>query len=170
MKVLSNKTINQTVVIDILLDIGALAAIYLIPATVHLTGIPVYMIEPMRLMLILSMAHASKYNTFLLALSLPLFSFVVSGHPELIKMFIITGELVINVALFYWFLNRYKQAFLAVFISIIISKIACYLAYWPIFSFQFMVAEADLQFIIIQFITTLVFSLYISIILKRQVL
>jgi hypothetical protein len=168
MKVLNSKILNQTLLIDLLLDLGALCAIYFLPAAVHFTGIPMYMIEPMRLMLILSLAHASKYNSYLLALSLPYFSYVVSGHPEFIKMLIITGELILNVAIFYWMLKWLNRPFIVAFLSIIISKTACYLIYWPVFSFSFVVEEASMPFLIIQFITTFVFSLYVGFILKKK--
>ena len=159
---------NKTVWKNILIDMGALALIYFLPASVHLTGIPLYMIEPMRLMLIISMAHGAKSNSYLLALSLPLFSFAVSGHPEFLKMLIITGELVLNTVLFYWLTGRSVNTFLSLMLAIIISKIACYLAYWPIFSFDFVIAEASPVFIAAQIVTTLIFSFYVAIILKKQ--
>jgi hypothetical protein len=170
MKVLNGKIVNQSLLTDLLLDLGALTAIYFLPAAAHFTGIPLYMIEPMRMMLVLSMVHASKYNTFLLAFSLPLFSYVVSGHPEFVKMLVITGELILNVAMFYWMLKWSRKPFIVAFLSIIISKIACYLIYWPVFSFSFVVAEASMPFLIIQLMTTFAFSLYIGFILKKKVI
>ena len=146
---------------NVLIDLGALALVYLIPASVHFTGLPVYMIEPMRLMLVISFVHGSRANSFLLACSLPFFSYLVSGHPELVKMLIITGELALNTALFYWLVKRYGSPFTALLLSVVISKIACYLAYWPVFSFGFMVEEAGMTFLIAQAVTTLLFSLYV---------
>ncbi|MCX6279775.1 MAG: hypothetical protein NT004_17030 [Bacteroidetes bacterium] len=170
MKIMNETLPNRVILTNILVDLAALALIYFIPATVHFTGIPIYMIEPMRLMLILSMAHTSKSNSYFLALTLPLFSFLVSGHPELIKMFIITGELVLNTLLFYWLVKKFNHTFFAMFVSIITSKIACYLAYWPVFSIGFVVAEASPDFILIQLITSLIFSFYIAVILKKKIL
>ena len=168
MKIMDSTLINRGIMTNVLVDLAALALIYFIPATVHFTGIPLYMIEPMRLMLILSMAHASRNNTVFLALTLPLFSYLVSGHPEAVKMIIITGELVLNTLMFYWLVKKFNHSFFAILISIVVSKLACYLAYWPVFSFSFVVAEASPDFLIIQLITTLVFSFYISVILKKN--
>ncbi len=45
-------------------------------------------------MLILAIAHTSRKNAYLIALTLPLFSLLISAHPSLIKTSLITGELV----------------------------------------------------------------------------
>ena len=153
---------------NLVLDGLALAVVLFTPAIAHLAGLPVYMIEPMRLMLILSMAHASEKNSYLLALSLPLFSYLVSGHPMLLKMMIITGELVLNVALFYWLVKKLNHPFFAMLTAIVMSKIVCYLAYWPIFSWAFVAEEAGFSFILVQMITTVIFSTYIFTIWKKK--
>ena len=86
---------------NIILDIFALAFIYFVPSISHLLNLPIYYIEPMRLMLILALVHSSKQNAYILALTLPLFSFLVSAHPVLPKMFLISFELCLNVFLFF---------------------------------------------------------------------
>jgi hypothetical protein len=159
----SQSLIKQKVLIDIL----AFALVYFIPALAHLTGIPLFMVEPMRLGLILSIVHTTRVNSVILALTLPVFSYLVSGHPEFIKMVIITFELLLNTILFYWLLERIHRPFTAMILSILFSKIACYLAYWPVFSFAFLVSEAEPVFLLIQGATTLVFSTYTFIILKK---
>jgi hypothetical protein len=58
-----------------ILDVTALLIIYLTPAISHLFSFPVYLLEPMRIMLILAVVHTSRKNAYLLALTLPLFSF-----------------------------------------------------------------------------------------------
>lgn len=146
----------------------ALAFVYLAPALSHLTGLPVYMLEPMRLMVIIAMAHGSRNIALILASTLPLFSFLVSGHPELLKMVIISGELVLNVSLFFFLKHKYLRVFPAALLSVAISKLLCYLAYWPVFSFQFIVSEAEPLFLAVQIITTLIFSFYLMIILKNK--
>lgn len=150
-----------------LIGMVALAVVYLAPALAHMTGWPVYMLEPMRLMVILALAHGSRGIALLLAATLPLFSFLVSGHPEFLKMVIITGELLLNVVLFYLLKRKFLKVFPAAAGSVVISKLICYLTYWPVFSYQFMVSEADPFFLAVQIITTLIFSFYLMIILKK---
>jgi hypothetical protein len=152
---------------EALIDLAALTFIYFTPTLVHLLNFPVYMMEPMRIMLVISFAYSSKNNSFLLALSLPLFSFLVSGHPEFIKMMVITAELTLNVYLFYFLLGRRSGTFPAALLSIIASKLFCYLLYLAVFSWAFVRAEAAPVFLIVQALTTLVFSSYLYLSLKR---
>jgi hypothetical protein len=152
----------------ILIDIAALAFIYFAPAFAHWLNFPVYMIEPMRLMLVLSMAHSTRKNSYLLALTLPLFSLVVSSHPEFYKMLVITSELLLNVFLFYALSARIKNAFLAMFPAIILSKLFCYLLYFIFFTPAFLRSEASTSFLVVQVITSVVFSFYIFIFALRK--
>ncbi len=147
---------------SLLIDGIALAFIYFVPSLAHLISLPVYMIEPMRVMMILSIAHARKGNSYLLALTLPLFSWLVSGHPEFAKMLIITAELTLNVFLFYLLLHGLKHFFWSAFLSVIISKLAAYVLYLVFFPLAFVKAESDAVFLAVQLATTLVFSGYIS--------
>ena len=83
------------------LDFLAIAFIYFIPSISHLFSFPVYLFEPMRIMLILCVAHSSKKNAYLIALTLPVFSFIISSHPSLLKTAIMTAELTLNMFLFF---------------------------------------------------------------------
>lgn len=150
------------------IDILALAFIYFTPSIAHMFNFPVYMLEPMRVMLILSIAHSTRKNSYLLALTLPLFSFLVSGHPEPVKMMIITAELLVNVFLFYLIASRIRNLFLSGLLSIVISKAFCYLAYLVVFSAMFVREEAGAVFLLVQAITTLLFSGYLFIISKSK--
>jgi hypothetical protein len=150
-----------------ILDAVALTFIFLAPAIAHLISFPVYMIEPMRLMMVLSLAHSSQRNSYILALCLPLFSFIVSGHPEFVKMLIITTELVLNVFLFYWLFKKSGNAFLSLLPAILLSKIASYLMYFLFFSLAFVKAEAETDFLLVQVATTIAFSSYIFLFGKK---
>jgi hypothetical protein len=152
----------------LLIDMAALAFILFTPSLAHFFSFPVYMLEPMRLMMILSIAHSSKKNSYLLALSLPLFSFLVSGHPEPVKMMIITAELTLNVFLFYFLAARIRNSFASAFLSILASKAFCYLAYLVIFSLAFVREEAGTVFLLVQALTTLIFSSYLFLALKNK--
>ena len=168
MKSISATLRSKEFALNMILDTFALAFIFLIPAIAHMLSFPVYMIEPMRLMLIISMAHGTKNNAYFLALALPLFSFLVSGHPFFFKMLIITGELALNVFLFYFLKNKMKNIFISLLSAILISKLACYLAYLILFSRAFALEEASFSFLLIQLATTLIFSAYVYHFQKEQ--
>ena len=129
--------------------------------------LPFYMIEPMRLMVVLSIAHSSRINSYLLAFTLPLFSWAVSGHPEFYKMLVMTAEITANVFLFYYLIRKIDSAFLSMIISIIVSKVLCYSMYLVFFPIVFFREEADTTFLIAQGFTTLIFSFYVYVILQK---
>src|SRR6056297_3145024 len=95
-----NRKISQA-----LFDLAAIAFIYFIPAISHMLSIPLYLLEPMRIILILALVHTHKVNAYVLAATLPFFTFLVSGHPILPKAFLISAELVLNVFLFFTLLR-----------------------------------------------------------------
>ncbi|MEI7662661.1 MAG: hypothetical protein WCK34_10700 [Bacteroidota bacterium] len=143
-----------------IIDIVALLLIYLAPTVSHFSSVPLYMIEPMRLVLILAIVHTSKQNALLLAFTLPFFSFLVSGHPQVVKAMIISAELIINVLIFYKLAERINIRFLSMLLAILFSKIICYLLYWAIFSWSFVIGESEPVFLLAQGITTMLFSIY----------
>lgn len=139
-------------------DIAALVFVGLVPAASHLFKIPVYYIEPMRIMLVLALLYSSRWNAYALAIVLPLFSFLVSGHPAPIKMMIIMAELLVNAWLFLYFYKKFEKPFLSAFGSILISKVFCYAMYFVVFSMAFVKAEAQTAFLIAQLTLTILLS------------
>ena len=72
-------------------------------------------------------------NGLALALTLPLFSFAVSGHPVFPKFLLIAAELSVNVLLFVWLSRVFGRRFgsrvavgAAAFLSILLSKVLYY--------------------------------------------
>jgi len=146
---------------NIVFDLVALLAIYLVPAVSHLLSFPVYYLEPMKIMLILAVAHTSRKNAYLIALTLPLFSFLISAHPSLIKTSLITGELLLNVWLFFFLSEKLSHKTLSIFLSIIASKIFYYLVKLLLINSVLMSGELISTPIYIQLIMLFVFSGYI---------
>ena len=169
MKSITATLYSKSFIVNFILDVFALAFIFLIPSLAHLVSLPVYMIEPMRMIIILSLAHGTKNNAYFLALTLPFFSFLISGHPFFSKMLIITAELLLNVFLFFLLQKRIKHVFLSLFSAILISKLACYLTYLVFFSLTFLKEEANFTFMLVQLATTLIFSVYVYYFKKEKV-
>lgn len=152
----------------VITDIAALTFVGFVPAASHLFNVPIYFIEPMRIMLLLALLYSSRWNAYVLAIVLPLFSFLVSGHPAPVKMIIIMAELILNAWLFLLFYQNTKKAFLSTFGSILLSKLFCYAMYLVVFSMAFVKAEAETAFLIAQLLLTLTLSSVVWIILKRS--
>jgi len=126
-KVLAVK--NYTIQIKTyLIDILLISFIYFLPALSHMLAFPVYYLDPMRIALVVTLAHTTKKNSYLIALTLPLFSFLISSHPQIVKSLLISSELLINLALFFYLSKKIKNNFIALSIGIVASKIFYYAA------------------------------------------
>lgn len=123
--VLSNKNIKIN---SHLFNLAAIICIYLLPAFSHLLSFPLYMVDPMRVIILLSVIHTSNRNSYLIAFTLPLFSFLIASHPVAAKSLLIGTELILNIWLFYQIYNKLTNKFFVMFVSILISKIYYYLA------------------------------------------
>jgi len=108
--ILGNK-ISKDIIKGSIFDLFAIGFVYMVPVISHLFAMPIYYIEPMRLMLILAIAHTSKKNAYILAVTLPIFSFAVSAHPVFLKTLLISGELLLNVWLFFFLTEKIKNKF-----------------------------------------------------------
>lgn len=150
------------------LDVAALLFIYFVPAISHMLKLPVYFIEPMRLALILALLHTTRRNAYILALTLPVFSFLISAHPMLPKMLLITAELTLNVFLFYVLLKKLKSAPLAVLLSIAGSKLFYYLIKFALINTAIMATGLVGIPIVMQVIMTIVFAGYAMLILQKK--
>ena len=152
-----------------LFDILALTFIYFVPAISHMLSFPLYLIEPMRIALILALVHTTKRNAYIIAITLPLFSFLVSAHPVFYKMMLISGELVINVWLFYFILSKTKNAFVSILSSIVLSKAVYYLAKFIAIALILKTSESLISTsLYIQVATTIVFSVYLGLMLRNR--
>jgi len=160
-------TITRPRLVTILLDLGALAFIYFVPAISHLLAFPLYLIEPMRIMLIIAIAHTSKKNAYLLALTLPVFSFAVSGHPAFLKSLLISLELAVNVWLFFTLSGYIKNKFATMALAIVASKLFYYLLKFGLLSLALMTGTLVSIPIHIQVIVTLVLCTYIYLVMRK---
>jgi hypothetical protein len=142
----------------IILDFLALATIFFLPAFSHLLNFPLYLLEPMRAMLILSIALTNKRNAYLIAVSLPFFSFFISAHPNIYKTVLIALELSANVWLFYLISDKLKNKFSAMLLSILLSKIGYYALKFAMIYFVLLNTELISTPIYLQAITMIAFT------------
>ncbi len=159
---------NSSVIKSSIVDALGIAFVYFIPSISHLFSFPVYLFEPMRIILILSMVHSSKRNAYLLAITLPLFSFISASHPVFIKSLLITCEMTINVWLFYFLLKKIPNFFIIAFVSIILSKTFYYSGKFILIKLSLFSTELIDTPLIIQLSLTLILSIYAFFILSKK--
>ena len=108
-------------------DVLIFGLIYLIPTISHLLAFPLYLLDPMRLAILGSAFFMSeKWNAYLLALTLPLFSYFVGGHPVVWKSIIIGVELTANLIILSVLEREIGQTFVTILLSIVVSKVEYY--------------------------------------------
>jgi len=111
----------------LLLDVVLLVALYLVPSLSHATALPVYMLEPMRVALIVALLFTNRANTYFIAVTIPLASALLTGHPEPLKAVLMCIEFSILVAAYGYFAQRLRiPAFAALTAGILISKLVYY--------------------------------------------
>lgn len=145
----------------IFIDLLAILFIAFAPALSHMFALPIYMLEPMRIMLIISIVHTSRKNSYIIALLLPLFSFVISTHPSIFKTLLIASELLLNVFLFTVLLNYFKNSFASILTSIVLSKIFYYAAKFALISIGLIDGGLISTPIYLQIIVTVLLSVYL---------
>lgn len=110
----------------VLCDLLFAAIVYYLPAIAHLTSL--YIIEPFRLMILCTLiVLGSKSNAIVLAITLPLFSYLVSGHPVILKMMLISFELLFNILIFDYINKKIKNPVFSILFAVLISKAIYYL-------------------------------------------
>jgi len=160
--------LNREKIKNIIFDIVALAFIYFVPTISHYLSVPLYLIEPMRLMLVLAMVHTNKRNAYIITFTLPVFSLLMSGHPVAIKAAIMTMELVLNVWLFFTLSKKWRNTFAVMLLSIVLSKLAYYILKFGLISFAVFDTQLISTPIYLQVITSVVFSAYLFLLFKRK--
>ncbi len=167
---IQNPALNVTLR-SALLDGFALVFIYLMPTISHILPFPLYFIEPMRIMVVLAMMHTHRNNAYILALTLPVFSFAIAMHPVFVKSLLIAVELTAMVGLFYG-LRKYTNDAIAIFSSIILGKLLYYaLKYftveWALISLRPNESIVGIA-LWIQLLTTLLISGYVWFVVNKR--
>ncbi|MCX7874681.1 MAG: hypothetical protein N2321_00795 [Melioribacteraceae bacterium] len=154
---------------DVLFDLLALTFIFFVPTLSHLTTLPLYYFEPMRILLLISLVHTSKKNVFVLTFLLPLFSFIVSAHPSIYKAFLISSELTLNVFLFLFITKYFSNYYLPMAISILVSKLYYYLIKFFMLQSGLISGELFTSPFVYQFIVTILVTVYIGLFYNKEI-
>lgn len=161
-------TLSRVKLKTVLIDLLAILFITFAPALSHMFALPIYMLEPMRIMLIISIVHTSRKNSYIIALLLPLFSFVISTHPSIFKTLLIASELLLNVFLFTLFINYFKNTFAAILTSIVLSKVFYYAAKFVLIGLGLIDGGLISTPIYLQIIVTVLLSVYLFIFYRTE--
>lgn len=143
------------------IDLIGILIIYFLPEISRFLNIPFYLFEPMRVIIVVSMVHSSRNNAYLLAFLLPLLSLLLSNHPSVIKTFILSGDLLLNIYLFFSLIKFKVNKFLLMSICIVASKIVYYLAKYLLIQFSALKGDLIATPLYIQLLIVIILSGYV---------
>jgi len=126
---------RRIIVSSIISDMMIIISFAMLTVYSHLLPFPLYVIEPMRISVIIAAVYLKKPNLYFLAVVLPLISFFISGHPIFVKSLIMVMELNINVFLIGALKSKIKNSFLLVLSSIVMSKVIYYILKYILFMY-----------------------------------
>ncbi len=149
-------------------DFLVICFVYLLPSLSHLTSIPFYLFDPMRLALIFCIITTGRKNSILIALTLPLVSILISSHPAVVKGLLISAELSLNVFLFYFFSKRWSNLFVSMFVSIFFAKVFYYSVKIVLLNYNLIQGELISTPLWIQGLMMVVLSLCVLIIARKD--
>ena len=140
--------------------------IYFLPEMSSLLNVPLYLYEPLRIIIVVLMVHKSINHAYLLALLLPLISFLLSNHPSAAKTFILSGDLLLNIFLYFKLNKTYNNKFLSMSVSIVLCKLTYYLSKYLLIKFSLIEGSLIVTPIYIQIVIIIVLSSYVYLIDK----
>jgi hypothetical protein len=146
---------------SILFDIGAMFLIYFLPKISSLLDVQFYLFEPMRVVIVFAIVHTSKKNANIIALILPVVSYIFSNHPSVVKTIILSGDLLLNIFSYHSLLQFKVNKFLLMSISIVASKIFYYLIKYLLIHFLVLNGNLIATPIFIQIIIVIILSGYV---------
>ena len=155
---------------SLLIDLGGILLIYFLPEISSLLNIPLYLFEPMRVIIIIAIVHTSKENAYILALLLPAASYLFSNHPSVIKTFILSGDLLLNIFLYFSLIKFKVNKFLLMVISIVLSKTAYYLIKFICIKFSWLTGGLIATPIEYQLAIVIILSGYVYLVAKLSLI
>lgn len=115
----------------------------------------------MRVIIVFAIVHTSKENTYIIAVLLPAISYIFSSHPSVIKTFILSGDLLINIFLYFNLTKLKINKFLIMSVCIVASKIVYYLAKYLLIHFLVLKGKLIATPIYIQIMIVIILSGYV---------
>ena len=164
--VINSSVSNKTKII--IYDFIALSVIYLTPTFSHILSFPVYYLDPMRLMLFLVIIHTNKRNSYIIAATLPLVSFIASSHPVFIKSLTMSVELLLNVWIFYELSKYFSNKIVPAALSIVVSKLIYYVVKFVLISAALLSTSLISTPIYFQIAVVVIISVYAFFMMKRN--
>ncbi len=110
----------------LLIDLAILAGIYGMVSFSHLIAFPIYKLEPMKLFLLVAILFSSRGNALFMAVTIPLTSTFLSGHPIFPKNLLIGIELMVFAGMLTSSSSLLNSTTYKLLAALILSKLVYY--------------------------------------------
>ena len=111
----------------LLVDVVLLATLYLLPGISHLTALPLYRFEPMRIAILIALLFTNRANAYLIAFTIPLASALMTGHPVPFKALLMGIEFAMLVAAYAYLVRPQRLPVIAALVTaMLFSKVVYY--------------------------------------------
>ena len=122
----------------ILVDALVILSFYLTIVFAHVLPFPLYKLDPMKILVLFTVAYSSRGNALGIAAALPILSFLSTGHPVFPKFLIMSGELIVFAFVLGTLSQRKSNGMLAFLGAVLLSKSAYYLVKFAAISADFL--------------------------------
>lgn len=120
-------TVPDSLARTALVDALVLVSFYLTTVFAHILPFPLYKLDPMKILVLITVIYSKRGNALGIATALPILSFLSTGHPVFPKFMIMSVELIVFAFVFGTLAQR-KSSGLVVFLgAVLLSKGAYYL-------------------------------------------
>ncbi|NQV49615.1 MAG: hypothetical protein HQ507_03920 [Candidatus Marinimicrobia bacterium] len=111
----------------LLTDVLVLLSFSLTLVVAHVLPFPLYKLDPMKILVLVTVIYSSRWNSLAIAAALPILSFLSTGHPVFPKFLIMSSELMVFAFVLGSFHTRQSKKIIGFLSAVLISKIFYYM-------------------------------------------
>ncbi len=115
--------LTKTLITDILV----LLSFSLTLVIAHILPFPLYKLDPMKILVLVTVIYSSRWNSVAIAAALPILSFLSTGHPVFPKFLVMSSELMVFGFVLSSVHTRQSKKIIGFLSAILISKIIYYI-------------------------------------------
>ena len=110
----------------VLVDAMVLLSFYMTIVFAHVLPFPLYQLDPMKILVLVTVMYSTRWNSVTIAAVLPVLSFLSTGHPIFPKFLIMSMELMIFSWVMSFLIQKQSGAVMTFISAILVSKLAYY--------------------------------------------
>ncbi len=119
--------IPQSITRILVADVLVILCFYITITVAHILPFPLYKLDPMKIIVLVTVIYSTRWNSVAIAAALPVLSFLSTGHPVFPKFLIMSSELMVFAFVLSSFRIRQLKGIISFLSAVLISKILYYM-------------------------------------------